>query len=211
MSSFIDWVFPTDVCCFLCAREAHTDERGLCGDCAAKLRPAEGQPCPAALEGFCAGALMDAANAAAIHHMKYDDARYLAPFFAKLIEVPHAWPIDVVIPVPLHENKRRQRGYNQSALIAHALAGRLELPFEEDWLSRVRDTGSQTQLSAAARAENVAGAFIAKPGKAAGKHVLIVDDVLTTGATMNECAMALRRMGAAGVYGATALARALQI
>lgn len=211
MSGFIDWVFPPDVFCFLCGREAHTNARGLCGACAAKLRPAGEQTCPAALDGFCAGALLDAANEAAIHRMKYDDARYLAPFFANLIEVPGAWPIEAVVPVPLHEKKRRQRGYNQSALLAYALASRLALPFEEDWLSRVRDTGSQTRLSAAARAKNVAGAFLAKPAQTAGKRVLIVDDVLTTGATVSECALALRRAGAAGVYGATALARALQI
>lgn len=210
MSGLIDWIFPENVACFLCGAEAFTDGRGLCKACAARLQSAEEQPCPAGLDGFFAGALLDEAAERAIHRMKYDDARYLAPFFANLIELPPHWRAEVVVPVPLHKKKLRRRGYNQSALIARALAQRLGLPVAENLLSRVRDTDSQTRLHAAERAQNVADAFAASK-EAVGRRILLVDDVCTTGATLCACAAALRRAGAKEVYAATALARALQI
>ena len=205
----IEWIFPSRVTCFLCGREAFTDGRGLCAGCAGRLSPPPNEPCPAALDGFAAGARFDAVTAGAIHRMKYDDARWLAPFFASLIEVPADWSVDVVTPVPLHKKKRKARGYNQSALIARALAQRLDLPVEEALLERVRDTRSQTALDVAARTRNVSGAFAASPC-AAGRRVLIVDDVRTTGATVLACAAALRAAGAKGVYCVTALARGLE-
>ncbi|HOG00940.1 MAG: DNA utilization protein GntX [Firmicutes bacterium ADurb.Bin248] len=207
--SLIEWVFPSRVTCMLCGREALTDARCLCADCAGRLSPPPEEPCPAALDGFAAGARFDAATAGAVHRMKYGDARYLAPFFASLIEVPADWRVDALTPVPLHKNKLRARGYNQSALIAYALAKRLGLPVEEELLVRARDTGSQTALDAALRTRNVAGAFLASPA-AAGKRVLLVDDVRTTGATVCACAAALRAAGASGVYCVTALARGLE-
>lgn len=208
MSGLLVWIFPQNVTCFLCGKEARTDARGLCGACAGKLVFAHDLPCPAALDGYAAGVLLDAATEGAIHRMKYDDARYLAPFFASLIAVPESWPVEVIVPVPLHRKKLRKRGYNQSAMIAQELSKRLGRPMEEGLLRRVRDTGTQTKLDAAGRTRNVTGAFEASP-RAVGRNILIVDDVRTTGATVNECAIALRKAGAGGVYGATALAREL--
>jgi ComF family protein len=210
MKSFLDWVFPGDVACFLCGEEATTDARGLCGACAEKLVLAPDMPCPAQLDGYAAGARFDAATAGAIHRMKYDDARYLAPFFAALIEVPEEWNVGIVVPVPLYKKKLRRRGYNQSALIAYALAERLGLPMDETLLVRARDTSTQTALNVAARGRNVSGAFLASP-EVWGKSILLVDDVLTTGATACACAQALRAVGARAVFCVTALARPLQI
>jgi len=110
--------------------------------------------------------------------MKYDDARYLAPFFASLITVSSDWEADVLVPVPLHAKKLKKRGYNQSALIARALSKRLALPVDEGMLVRVRDTPSQTALHAAERGRNMKGAFEASE-RAAGKRVILVDDVRT--------------------------------
>jgi ComF family protein len=100
---------------------------------------------------------------------------------------------DVVIPIPLHWRKRYRRGYNQSQTLAHCLATYLNIPCQPRWLRRVRSTAQQSQLSRTARRENVHHAFKAAPGiSLAGKNVLLVDDVMTTGATASEAARALR-------------------
>ena len=104
----------------------------------------------------------------------------------------------VVIPVPLHWRRRWARGYNQSEVLARALAGRLRLPCRPTWLRRARATPKQTEQSPAARRENVRRAFRAGPA-VKGKVVLLVDDVLTTGSTAHEAARALRQAGAGRV------------
>jgi ComF family protein len=105
-----------------------------------------------------------------------------------------------VVPVPLHWWRRLQRGYNQSETLARALAQRLRLPCQPGWLRRIRHTPSQVQQTAVARRTNIRGAFAAYRGsEVKGKSVLLVDDVLTTGGTVNEAARALRVAGAAHV------------
>jgi ComF family protein len=107
---------------------------------------------------------------------------------------------DVIVPVPLHWWRRLQRGYNQSAAIAHGLGVGLHLPCRYLWLWRVRNTPSQRTLTASQRWDNVRGAFRARPGlRLTGRHVLLVDDVMTTTATASEAARALLRTGAAQV------------
>jgi ComF family protein len=114
----------------------------------------------------------------------------------------------VVVPVPLHWRRRWSRGYNQSEALARMLAARLVLPCRPHWLRRIRNTPQQTQQTASARSENVRGAFAARPGSPlAGKIVLLVDDVMTTGSTAGEAARALRAAGASRVIVAV-LARA---
>jgi ComF family protein len=108
---------------------------------------------------------------------------------------------DVIVPVPLHWRRRWQRGYNQSEVLAHALADRLRLPCQPAWLRRVRNTPQQVaQQSATARRENLQKAFAA-PARAElrGKTVLLIDDVLTTGSTASDAARALRAGGAARI------------
>lgn len=107
---------------------------------------------------------------------------------------------NVVVPVPLHWRRRWQRGYNQSAQLAQALASRLHIPCAVRWLRRVRPTAKQTTLAASARRGNVRGAFRAAPSAPwRGATVLLVDDVLTTGSTASEAARALREAGATRV------------
>jgi ComF family protein len=107
---------------------------------------------------------------------------------------------DVIVPVPLHWRRRLARGYNQSAAIAHGLGTRLGLPCRYLWLWRVKNTPSQRGLSATARWDNVRNAFRARAaGRLAGRHVLLVDDVMTTTATASEAARALLEGGAARV------------
>jgi ComF family protein len=115
---------------------------------------------------------------------------------------------EVVVPVPLHWRRRWQRGYNQSHSVAWGLSHRLALPYHPACLRRLRNTPSQTQQTPAGRKENVRGAFGARRGPhLAGRRVLLVDDVMTTGATASEAARALRTAGAARVAVAV-LARA---
>jgi ComF family protein len=106
---------------------------------------------------------------------------------------------EMVVPVPLHWRRRWARGYNQSEILARALAKRLGLPCRPSCLRRVRHTPMQTAQSAAARLENVRGAFRARGTELAGKTVLLVDDVMTTGSTASEAARALRQAGATRV------------
>lgn len=109
--------------------------------------------------------------------------------------------IDVLIPVPLHPARLREREFNQSLLLADRLNRRLHLPISHDNLVRVRATKLQSELPRAARLKNLRGAFaVRRPGEVASKRVLLVDDVLTTGTTVNECAKTLRKAGSGDVY-----------
>jgi ComF family protein len=117
---------------------------------------------------------------------------------------------DLLVPVPLHWTRLFARRYNQAALLAHAIHAAGGPPVAPDWLVRRRRTPSQGRLGPLARQRNVRGAFALKPGRVvSGKRLVVIDDVLTTGATVEECARVLRRAGAASV-GVLTLARALK-
>jgi ComF family protein len=157
----------------------------------------------------------DGAVRKAVHRLKYGHAPHLAASLAPLLEAsvsdltdPRAQTPDLIVPVPLHHRRVAERGYNQSALLALHLGDRLGSPVRAEALSRLRDTPAQTRLSAAERRTNVRGAFEADPAIVQGRVVLLVDDVTTTGATMLECAAALRSAGATSVSGVT-VARAI--
>jgi ComF family protein len=118
---------------------------------------------------------------------------------------------DFLIPVPLHWTRLLARRYNQAALLAHAIHKAGGPPVVPDWLVRRRRTPSQGRLGPLARARNVGGAFALKAGRSVkGKRFVLIDDVLTTGATVEECARLLRRHGAAFV-GVLTLARAVRV
>lgn len=107
---------------------------------------------------------------------------------------------DLVVPVPLHRARLRWRGFNQAALLGAAVARRLGRPLDVACLARVRPTPPQTMQSHDERERNVRDAFaVRRPGRVAGRRVLLVDDVMTTGATANECARVLLKAGAHGV------------
>jgi ComF family protein len=110
-------------------------------------------------------------------------------------------PADVLVPVPLFPRRKRVRGYNQSALLAQALARQLGLPVNERTLTRTRNTTSQAGTNNSdERRANVRDAFVCRDGQFAGKQVLLIDDVSTTGATLDACARALRGAGVESVW-----------
>ena len=162
------------------------------------------------LDGLCSTGSHSGLIANAVRAFKYEGASDLRHLLAERLIVAlseQTWLVDAVVPVPLHADRLLDRGYNQSALMGERLARGLGIRFEPGLLGRIRNTGQQAQLSGDERIKNVAGAFAADPA-VQGLSVLLVDDVVTTGATLTECAAALRAQSARAVYG-IALSHAL--
>lgn len=139
-----------------------------------------------------------------IHRLKYDGYFALAEPLATIMAARWpAWsdPPDLIVPIPLHARRQRQRGFNQSALLSRHLGRALGVACDEDALRRHRHTQPQIKLSPTERRDNVAGAFTAAASRLSGKSVLLVDDVYTTGATMAAAAEALTAAGATAVSG----------
>ncbi|MFH2068312.1 MAG: ComF family protein [Candidatus Omnitrophota bacterium] len=145
----------------------------------------------------------------AIHRFKYRGEVFLAPHLAEfLIELCRRHKlnerIDCVVPVPLHPTRFRERYFNQSELLGQEIAASFSLPVLNRFLIRFRNTPSQTGLSGKERMANVSDAFqVRKPLTFKGRRCLLVDDVLTTGATLNACRSRLLSAGAEEVYGLT--------
>ncbi len=153
--------------------------------------------------------IFNVVSRALVHALKYRQADYVAlamgkkmiPGFARSPELAET---NLIIPVPLHIKKQRARGYNQSELLAHSFAKEAGLPLDTVSLIRTRNTVSQTQLGRQGRLENMVGAFTCiHPENVKGKTILLIDDVATTGATLEGCAVALKQAGAKRVFAYT--------
>lgn len=137
-----------------------------------------------------------------VHELKYRRRRYLLPDVRRLVKLSEAFRSHisgaVLVPVPLFPQRQRERGYNQSLLLARAFAAVADNATVADLLTRTRDTRSQTRLNRKQRLENMRGAFDTKPGAHVdpAQRCVLVDDVFTTGATLNACAQAMRKAGA---------------
>jgi ComF family protein len=186
----VDWL--AEPLCLACGRPTPASV-GQCDQC--RQRPLSVQPIRAAA-GY-SGPLIPL-----IHQMKYNGFFSLAEPLADLMAT--AWPtwqrpVELVVPIPLHPRHERERGYNQSALLARHLCGRFGWTLAEAALRRVKETQQQARLGAAERQANVQGAFVADAGRVAGRQVLLIDDVCTTGATLTAAADALWEAGATAV------------
>jgi ComF family protein len=215
---------PSDVrgrhLCWSCRSKIDLYSEGLCSVCG---RLAEGN----VGHGFVCGACrqmaphFDQARAAGqfksilrelVHAFKYSGALWLQHDLADLLQgclAAHfqAAAVDVVVPVPLHPVRQRERTYNQAVLLAEELGRRIDRRCDGRALTRTRATETQTQFDAARRRGNILGAFsVARPEWVRERRVLLVDDVMTTGATLSECARVLKKAGARSVW-AVALAR----
>ncbi len=232
-----DIIFPPR--CLGCAEILHPHRRQLfCPVCLEKIKFITGSLCPVCgttfsdspaashLCGNCMGnkTYFSCARAVVsyetiilntIHQFKYGNnisvgarlASFMADFsFPDVDFTGHS----LIIPVPLHIKRLRQRGFNQSLILARALAKKWQIPVNFSLLKRHRFTLTQTGLNKAERNKNIKGAFeVSDKKKIAGKNVILVDDVYTTGATINECAKILTKAGAQKVTVLT-LARVLQ-
>jgi len=171
----------------------------LCARCLLEERPPEACGRHPG-ERVYAAWVYDERVARLVHALKFGARPGLAGPYARAIAAalpPAARRPGLVVSVPLHAARRRERGYDQAARLAAVVADELGAPFAPGLLRRVRDTPPQSGLGAAARRENVRGAFVlSRPAWVRGRRVLLVDDVLTTGATLAECLAVLRAAGA---------------
>ena len=141
----------------------------------------------------------------AIHQLKYRSLRALAAPLAELLRdyiITNPVPAEVMVPVPLHQKRLRERGYNQSALLARELGKLTSLPVVDDCLVRQQHAPPQARTANVdERRRNVAGVFACRNQRVRDKQVLLIDDVSTSGATLDACAAALKAAGAASVWG----------
>ena len=135
--------------------------------------------------------------------LKFSDKTHLAPYMAKMLQIAGSELLqkaDIIAPIPLYYKRKLKRKYNQAALLAQQLAKLSGLEYQPLLLRRVRNTKQQTTLPKNLRKQNMEGAFIVKKN-IAGKKILLIDDVMTTGATINAAAVALKNAKAKKVYG----------
>jgi len=215
----LDWIFPPRCC--------GCDKIGerICQSCLSRVQkviPPYCQICGKSLSvaGICRRCILDPPGITAlrswvifgeiirkaIHQLKYYRNITLGDTFSQFLVyvlVMTDWEVDIITPVPLGVVRLRERGYNQSALLARPIAMRLGIPYNPKIVSRTRETKSQTELTYPERRINVLGAFHSDPQVVEGKKILIVDDVTTSGSTLTSCADALFRAGANNVYGLT--------
>ena len=220
----LDWLYPPHCggCgqvgvrwCAACAEKTIETQAPICPICG--NINADDQPCPRCKDkvpfytALRAYTVFTGPIREAIHQLKYGGDIGLGealsrPMIASLGKLN--WPLNIITSVPLGLARLEERGYNQATLLARPIALYYKIPFSVRALTRIHETRSQVGLSAAERVINMDGAFRADQKIIAGKVVLVVDDVATSGATLNACAKALLDEGAVAVYGFS-LARAV--
>ena len=222
--------FPDDYGCIVCGRRGlHRKEHGnavLCDKCFATVKRVGDVVCTkcgrriGSADSLCESCAKhdmrfdlaasvycyEGAARTLVHRLKYSGAQWIADIGAKQMAEAYdeeAMPADVITFVPMYPKKERQRGYNQARLLAEGFAkrrGKEAVPL----LERIRNTTPQSELDKDERMENIENAIgVAENMKenVEGKRVLVVDDILTTGSSLDECARALKEQGAAAVYG----------
>jgi len=183
----------------------------LCPNCG---RPqASGIVCPdcrrrqTEIDGIRSPFRFDEVIRKAIHQLKYQNLKAISPCLAELLADylrSNPLPGEALICVPLHPRRLRERGYNQSSLLARELSRRIDLPVIEDCLIRVKQAQPQVRaVDVEERRRNVVDAFVCCDEKVSGKQIILIDDVCTSGATLESCAAALKNKDATSVWGLT--------
>ena len=183
--------------CFICSQPGDLMMR-LCRRCWERPLQIDSIRSPYRFEGAIRNA---------VHSLKYRNLRAMAPVLANLLAdfvVLQCIEADLLVPVPLHPKRERSRGYNQSLLLARETGTLLNMETSGDALRRVQNTPSQASVSSEdERWANVVNAFQATPDLVGGKRVIVLDDVCTTGATLEACSRALKEAGALSTQGLT--------
>lgn len=199
-SQLLDLLYPPK--CVFCRRLLRPEEHDVCARCAHELEPI---PAPLRRGQFyteCYAVYSyEGVVAESLRRFKFSgQSQYAASFGRMLAPLLRTAPFELLSWVPVSAKRRRSRGYDQTELLAHAVAKELELPCTQT-LQKIRHNPAQSsQRDAAARRANVLGAYRAvSPERFAGRSVLLIDDILTTGATLSECSRVLLTAGASSV------------
>lgn len=182
--------------CLKCGKNLSSAEQQYCYDCARVRHNYE--------QGAAALVYTDGIKQS-IYRYKYKGKREYAGWYGYILAKIcgtriRLWNPDVIIPVPLHKNKLKQRGYNQAELVAVQLGRRLGIPVDADYLVRCNNTAPMKKLTGEERINNLKNAFIIPQNVVKYNKILLVDDIYTTGATIDACATALKKHGASQVY-----------
>ena len=195
--------------CSCCWNNLEIEEKPFCPECKVELKISQLHDCSAYLNKVYALGVFDENFQALIHHFKYKGkislGKRLGYRLAEELKGQNLSDFTYLIPVPLHKVRKRERGFNQSEILGEALAQKLNLRLPQNILIRIKNTKDQTKLSIEERKENVAGAFQVQDKQKIlhGKKIILVDDVITTGATLNECARVLKQAGAKEILAVT--------
>ena len=219
LTELFDFILPRF--CPSCRNKLIYTEKTICNSCLSKIKLADPEFIKSEyqrkygskriISGFISHYIFekDKELQHIIHALKYDKKFHIGIFLGKSLgeyfkSQFQSWNISMIVPIPLHHLKKAERGFNQSYYIAKGISSQTSIAIKSNVMKRMRFTQSQTTMTLKEREENVEGAFkVRKTENIKGKNILLVDDVMTTGATINECGKVLLDAGANRIYAAT--------
>src|SRR3972149_5151276 len=219
LTELFDFILPRF--CPSCRNKLTSAENTVCNSCLSKIKLADPEFIKSEyqrkyenkriISGFVSQYIFekDKELQHIIHALKYDKKFHIGIFLGKSLGEHfksqfQSWNINLIVPVPLHHLKKAERGFNQSYYIAKGISIATGISLNDRAIKRFRFTQSQTTMTLKEREENIEGAFkVRKKENVKGKNVLLVDDVMTTGATISECGRVLLEAGANQIYAAT--------
>ncbi len=201
LRNLIDFIFPNY--CLVCESAVEAEKKYICPTCFGNILNFDEKYRPVLLKRINHPAFDDIfiryqfgpVFRILIHHLKYQQCLQIAEYLGRALSTIITGKYDCLVPVPLHKAKLKERGFNQSTLIAREISRVLDVPLSENILVRCKYTKTQTHLNREQRLANVATAFTINE-EVAGMKILLIDDVITTGATLNSCARLLKAEGA---------------
>ena len=220
-----DFLYPDNLECIFCSAEINENRelaccekcldeyfkgRKVCAKCGDKIT-SKTNYCLACKKEICleyefarAPFVYEGNAKKLVFNLKYNNGKWLAKYMAEFMKNEFeemAVEVDAIIPIPLHNKRLIERGYNQSELLANELSKKIAIPAILNNLVKTKETTTQTKLTKAERQENLKGCFeITNKSEIAGKNILLIDDVFTTGATIEEASKVLKNAGANKIY-----------
>lgn len=215
-NNFLDFFLPRF--CLSCNTKLPVHQKVICSDCISSIKKPDQNRLQLEfdkkfaseniIDGFTSACIFEADRSlqSLLHELKYRKRFRVGNFLGQLLanEIKSKvaeWKVDLIIPMPIHKLRKADRGYNQTDHIAKSLSKFLNIPVSKNIAKRIKFTQSQTKLNQVERKENMRGAFkITNSGRVKGKVILVLDDVITTGATVAELGRLLKENNAAKVY-----------